>query len=89
MKRVQTFSTRPNHFDGPTANRQLLTRGKIDICFHVTDTRVDVYVAGYPSPHSYTPNVSSKWAKERNAKFIQRYVAPCHNAQELIKTVFN
>jgi hypothetical protein len=88
MNTVTTYTTKANHFTGPTAKRDLEKSGKIDLKFFIHKDRIGIEVAGFTSPFCYL--YSPKTSKEinQNNNFIERYVKPCYNGEELLNTVF-
>jgi hypothetical protein len=88
MNTLTTYTTKANHFTGPTAQSDLAKSGKIDLKFYIHTDRIGVEVAGFTSAFCYWSNPKTPKQKNQNNNFIERYVKPCYNSEELLNTLF-
>lgn len=88
FKKISSFTTQPNHFTGAVANKDLANWGKIHINFYVKQKTIGVEVAGFCSTFEYVLNPKNQKQQRLNEYFLERYILPCHNAEELLNILF-
>ena len=89
MNTSSSYTTKANHFTGAIAQSDLAKHGKIDIKFYIHADTIGVSVAGFEAIDTvYFRNAQTEIGKRRNCNFIERYVKPCYNSEELLNTIF-
>ncbi len=88
MKTVSSYTTISNHFTGSIAQSDLAKHGKIDLRFYIHANRIGVDVAGFSYCSYFLLNAKNESQKKQNSRFIERYVKPCYNSEELLNTIF-
>lgn len=89
LKKISSFTTKPNHFTGAVANLDMARSGKIQVDFFIGQKTIGVEVAGFCSAFYFVFNPKNQKEQRLNQYFLERYIFPCHNAEDLISEMIN
>lgn len=88
MNKITTFSTNQQFSTGSFAQKTFAQTGKIGITFFISENQIGAEIEGFSITTIYLKKPKTEKHIRSNHWFVERYIKPCHNANELIE-LFN
>jgi hypothetical protein len=85
MEKLLSFSTDQKFSTGQLAQRTFSRTGKIYITFFIHNNRIGAEIEGFEIQTRFVKKPKNQKEKNCNKYFVDRFIKPCHNANELFK----